>query len=179
MICGLLSERQAPQLRYVRREFAYAAIGILVALNSLKNTNSSLEVLLDEGMWTAYAAGTGATPGASVGPACGRVSGLSKKYLPSQSLKNFVLQFREAADSKEAYFFWYGLFNVNIMDYYTAQADQKGLITVQDRSPKDEYVWYTSLNPKRVVSETWFREWLLNMFCKGELHCHPGASERV
>ena len=157
---GLFSGRLATRFQHMNHWAVYAAIGILVALNSGRIVGASFEALLNEAMWTSPDVTYGLPSPATGIAACDSAPKLPEFYLPNEDLKNFLLRLRDAAGKKPTSFFWYGLFNEYIADYYTAQANLPPLVPVQERSPNDHFVWFPTFTPKEAVSEAWFREWL-------------------
>jgi len=180
LTCGLLSKRTMLRWKYVNYGFAYLVIGALVTLNSSRIVKSSAVSVFDGSVWTSPSIDYDLKRSGTGGPECEKASSLPGKrpeiYLPNEDLKNLVLRWREAAVGKNVSFLWYGLFNPQIMGYYTAQANLSPIRTVRERSPQDEYVWYITFDPKRLVTESWFRDWLRYVFANADFVVIP---ERV
>lgn len=179
VLYGLLSQYRLPQLRFVNYRVAYVLIAVLVALNSARMVRSSLGASFDEAMWRSPSVTYGlpdvGCPTDYVG--CRNGVELPQLYLPSNDLKAFALRLREAAIDKKMYFFWYGLLNEAVMNYYLAQENLSPLVAVRERTPFDHSVWLGTFTPKDIVSETWFRDWLKYILAKADFIVIPEKAD--
>ena len=98
-------------------------------------------------------------------------------YLPSSDLKTFTVRLHEATFKKQMYFFWYGLFNEAVTKYYLAQENLSPLLEVKERTPFDQSVWFATFNPKDLVSETWFSDWLKYTLAKADFIVIPEKAD--
>ncbi len=164
IIFGLLSGRELPRFRYLKIGILYAVLAVLVTVNASRILKSSASGYFDSVAWLSPDVDYGLKRSDTGGPACEKASALPDKrpevYLPNGDLRNLVLRLRDVAVSKAVSFLWYGLLNSQIMNYYTYQDNLSPIRTVRERSFEDQYVWYTSLTPKEVVSAAWFRQWV-------------------
>jgi len=178
-ICGLLSRRTMPQWKYVNYGFVSVVLGVLITLNSSRIVKSSAVSVFDDSVWTSPNIDYGLKKTDIGVPECEKTTSLPGNpqiYLPNDGLRNLVLRLREAATAKNVSFLWYGQLNPQIMNYYTAQTNLSPIKTVRERSPQDEYVWYITFDPKRLVTEPWFRDWLKYIFANADFVVIP---ERV
>jgi hypothetical protein len=172
VICGLSPLTRQPRFGNLNISIVYVVLAILAAFNSSRIVTSSAAASFGEAAWLAPKGDYGLKRSDASGPACEKASSLPDKrpeiYLPNDGLRDLVLRWRDAAVSKSVTFLWYGLLNTQIVDYYTYQANLSPIRTVRERSFEDEYVWYTSLTPKEVVSVTWFRQWLKYVLARSD-----------
>jgi hypothetical protein len=166
-----LSRRHLAAIGDLNKRSLYILVGLMAAFSSASVMNFSLNSFLDGSMWqlanVTYGP-HGALDKQNKYDVCTPGGESTQWYLPSEDLKGFILRFSQAAGGKNAYFFWSGYFNTHIVRFYTAQADLASIRMVPDRSPLDEQVWYATLRPTELTSESWFREFLKYVFSKAD-----------
>jgi hypothetical protein len=167
VMCALLARRVPPALNHA---LAYILITAVVALNSTNIIISSFASIREAASWNSSAIGEPATKAQ-----CARANS-SGTYLSNEELKAFSLRFRDAAAGRFAYFFWSGIFNQQIVDYYAAQAGLSPLRLVPQRSALDRSIWDATFHPEATTPEPWFREFLKYIFATADYVVIP---ERV
>ena len=148
---ALLSAKNVPQLNY---RTLYILVTLLIGLNSARIVQSSLRTVFDEASLRTYG-----RLAASLNDSC--ASDIFKEtYLPNEEMKSFSLRFRAATADKFAYFFWYDLFNFQIVDYYAAQSDLAPLRLLPQRTDQDRFVWDATYDAQLATPQSWFRDFL-------------------
>ncbi len=168
IICRLPSERQLPRFWYLSASTAAVVLAVLAAANAGRIVNSSAVAYFDDAVWTSPGIDYGLKSSDSGGAACERATIPPQIYLPNEAVKDLVLRLRDAAVNKSVSFLWYNVFNEQLVSYYTAQANLSAIKSVPERSSQDQFVWYTSLTPKNVVSVDWFRQWLKYVLARSD-----------
>ena len=177
VLYGLLSHNRLPQLRFMNYRIAYALIAVLVALNSARIVQTSLAASFNGAVWTSAKVTYGLPQRPTDYASCRGIVELPQLYLPSDDLKAFALRLHGDAINKQTYFFWYGLFNEAVTNYYLTQENLSPLVEVYERTPADQSVWDVTFTPKDVVSETWFRDWLRYILANGDFIVIPEKAD--
>lgn len=164
-LCGLLSRRNIPRVNY---KMAYVAVAVIAALNSARIVMSSFQYAFDQAVSRSSNISQSQPAAKPANNACDNIPVFGQTYLPKDALKTFALRFREASANKRAYFFWYGLFNDQIVDYYAAQENLASLRLLPQRSNLDMSVWDATYNPQLTTPEPWFRDFLKYVFAHAD-----------
>ena len=171
VLCGLLGWYPVPR---VRHPLPYTAAGALFAFSAIAITRSSLAAIIDADGWPAY--GFRAAAVADDLP-CRSLNEISDSYLPSKAISQLSLLLAKEAAGKRVYFFWYGVFNQQIVEYYTAQNEVKPVIEVPLRSEDDSKYWFWTFNPELVTTRSSFREFLNYLFARADFIVIPERLE--
>ena len=158
----------------VRHPLPYTAAGALFAFSAIAITRSSLAAIIDADGWPAY--GFRAAAVADNSP-CRSLNEISNSYLPSKAISQLSLLLAKEAAGKRVYFFWYGVFNQQIVEYYTAQNEVKPVIEVPLRSEDDSKYWFWTFNPELVTTRSSFREFLNYLFARADFIVIPERLE--
>ena len=154
VLCELFSTRRMPQLQH---ELLYVAAGAIFALNAVVITKSSLGSIMDMKGWSVY--GFKRLSDRTVS-SCRQLNEFGHVYLPSEEVSRFSLLFGKQAASRLVYYFWYGIFNHAIVEYYAAENNIEPPVQVPLRSEDDDKFWFWTFNPELVTTEGSFRGYL-------------------
>ena len=171
VLCGLLGRYPMPR---VRHPILYITTGALFAFSAITITRSSLAAIIDANGWPAYGFKEAAVADNSP---CRNLNEIAGSYLPSKVISELSLLLAKEATDKYVYFFWYGIFNRQIAEYYTAQNEAKPVIEVPLRSEDDSKYWFWTFKPELVTTRSSFREFLNYLFAKADFIVIPERLE--
>ena len=156
ILCGLFSQHAMPLLQREFSYISYVAVGALLALIGIGITKSSFESIMDSNTWAV----TGFKQLLANVSRCRQLNEIDDAYLPSEDVRRLSLLLGEETKDKLVYFFWYGIFNFQITQYYAAQSNVEPPREVPHRSDNDRLVWLHTFNPELLSPEPSFRKFL-------------------
>ena len=173
VLCGLFSQRPMP---LVQREVSYIAAGAVLALIGASITKSSFNSIMVSNTWAVT--GFKQLHDADVSP-CHQLNEIDDTYLPSDDVRRLSLLLGKETRNKLVYFFWYGLFNSHIAQYYAAQSNVEPPREVPLRSDKDRLFWIPTFNPELLSPEPSFRTFLDYVFERSDFVVIPERLEAL
>jgi len=110
---------------------------------------------------------------------CRQLNEIDDTYLPSEDVRRLSLLLGEETKDKLVYFFWYGIFNGQIAQYYAAQSNVAPPREVPLRSDKDRLFWLHTFNPALLSPEPSFREFLDYVLARSDFVVIPERLEAL
>lgn len=154
VLCTLFSHPRIPRLHH---GILYIAAGASFMLSAWEITSSNFNLIEESGDWNVQKFVENSS---NEETACTELNQFNRIYIHSDDLKQISLMLARDSSRRFVFFFWYGLFNNQIAEYYASQENMIPPQQVPPRSTKDQYFWMITFNPELLTPEPAFHEYL-------------------